>query len=72
MIDSRFYTVLGEKWEARFLRKGDLFPDTDLLVPRQGVWARQVPDGWEEAVFVGRSWAEVAMDPHVLHMKERK
>ena len=69
MISSRFYRVNGEKWEARFFTKGEIFPETDdVKVPRQGVWARPVVSGWERSSFVGVSWQYVRMDPDVLYM----
>jgi len=69
MIESRFYSVHGTKWEARFFHKGETFPETDVKVPGQGVWARR-PDltGWEHSVFVASSWRLVKMTPDVLHL----
>lgn len=70
MIQSRFYNVSGKRWEARFFRKGELFPDTSLSAPRQGVWAREAPFGWEAALFVGHSWGKVDMTPDVLYLEK--
>jgi hypothetical protein len=73
VISNRFYTVNGEKWEARFFTKGEIFPHTDgMKVARQGVWARPVDSGWERGLFVGISWQEVSMDPDVLYMPTHK
>lgn len=73
MISSRYYNVNGEKWEARFFRKGDHFPDTlDRIVPKQGVWARPVDFGWDHSVFVGHSWKHVNMDVDLLHFPSRR
>ncbi|GEM_PF-1100838 len=72
MIASRFYSANGVKWEARFFHKGDTFPEGDVKVPRQGVWARPVDFGWEFASFVGESWRFVHMDTDLLHFPERK
>ncbi len=71
MIASRFYSVKGNKWEARFFHKGDIFPDGDVKVPRQGVWARPVDFGWEFASFVGESWRSVQMETDLLYFPER-
>jgi len=69
MISTQYYTVKGEKWEARFFQKGEIFPETDKVkVPRQGVWARAVHSGWERSVFVGESWKHVSMEVDVLYM----
>ena len=59
----------GARWEARFFNKGETFPETDMSVPRQGVWARQ-PDstGWERSVFVASAWRLVQMTPDVLYL----
>jgi hypothetical protein len=72
MVDSRFYTVKGVKWEARFFSKGATFPDTRLQASRQGVWARPVPCGWDSACFVGASWRFVRMDTDVLYFPEKR
>jgi hypothetical protein len=72
VIASRYYNAKGVKWEARFFHKGDVFPDGNLHVPRQGVWARPVDYGWESAIFVGYSWQVVHMDTDLLHLPERK
>jgi len=72
MIDSRFYNVAGAKWEGRFFQKGTLFPDTDVQVPRQGIWVRLVGGSWEQARFVGNSWRFVRMDADVLYLPDRK
>jgi len=72
LIQSRFYNLNGERWEARFFRKGELFPDTQgLEVSRQGVWARSEEAGWESAVFVGTSWRFVNMDLAVQYLPDR-
>lgn len=69
MINNRFYNVDGEKWEARFFTKGEVFPDTDgMTAPRQGVWARPMDFGWERSSFVGVSWQHAKMDVDVLYM----
>lgn len=71
MIQNRFYTAGGKKWEARFFHKGDIFPDTaGREVPRQGVWARPVDVGWEESVLVGTSWRFVNMDVAVDYLSD--
>lgn len=72
MIQSRFYRVNGTKWEARFFQKGDAFPDTDIKVVKQGVWARPVSGGWDTACFVGHSWRFVTMDVDLSVLPERK
>ncbi len=72
MIASRYYTVDGIKWEARFFRKGDVFPEGNLKVSRQGVWARPVEFGWEFACFAGESWRFVRMDADLLYFPEHK
>lgn len=72
MIENRYYTVNGTKWEARFFSKGELFPETDTQVPRQGVWARPASRGWETAAYVGHAWAAVHLDPDVLYFPEKK
>jgi hypothetical protein len=72
VLESRFYNVKGVRFEARFFRKGDTFPDrADLMVPRQGVWARPRPFGWDRSFFVGESWRYVDMDTDVIHLFER-
>jgi hypothetical protein len=69
MITSRYYNIKGEKWEARFFRKGEMFPATDeLKVLKQGVWARPAHSGWEQAVFMGESWKHVSVQMDVLYM----
>ncbi len=70
-MTSRYYTVKGRPWEARFLRKGELFPDTETTAPRQGVWARPVPEGWDGAVFLGDSWRFVDLEPAVRYLSDR-
>jgi len=72
VIESRYFRANGIKWEARFFRKGEMFPEADAQAPRQGVWARPVDFGWEFANFVGESWRFVRMDPDLLHIPERK
>ncbi|MDQ7782921.1 MAG: hypothetical protein RDU20_08590 [Desulfomonilaceae bacterium] len=72
MIQSRFYNLNGEKWEARFFRKGEFFPDTEeIAAPRQGVWARSERSGWDHSVFVGTSWRFVNMDLAVQYLPDR-
>ncbi|MBI5571942.1 MAG: hypothetical protein HY914_18510 [Desulfomonile tiedjei] len=71
MIESRFYNVAGVKWEARFFRKGEEFPDTDRKAPRQGVWARPMHQGWDRSRFVADSWRFVNIDPDTLYLGER-
>ncbi len=72
LIQSRFYQLYGKRWEARFFRKGEFFPDTDdLVVLKQGVWARSEEVGWERAVFVGSSWRFVNMDLAVQYLPDR-
>lgn len=72
MIQNRFYRVNGAKWEARFFRKGEVFPDTEMEAPKQGVWARQASHGWDSAYFVGASWRSVNMDLDVRFLPEPK
>jgi hypothetical protein len=64
--------VRGAKWEARFFTKGEIFPDTDLKAPKQGVWARPITQVWDEAYFLGSSWGSVQLDPDLLHLPENK
>jgi hypothetical protein len=71
LIYSRFYTVKGIKWEARFFSKGELFPETDTQAPRQGIWAKPASRDWDIAVFVGHAWASVQLDPDVLYFPEK-
>jgi len=70
VIQSRFYSVNGTKWEARFFNKGEVFPESDRNVSRQGVWARPVSGEWERAIFVGSSWMSVRMTPDVLYFPD--
>jgi hypothetical protein len=72
VIQSRFYNVRGVKWEACFFSKGAVFPDTDVLVPRQGVWARPAQYSWDSACYVADSWRFVRMEHDVLYMPETK
>jgi len=72
LIQSRFYRVSGNKWEARFFTKGETFPETDLKAPRQGVWARPVSRGWADARFVGSSWGSIRLDPDLFYFPEKK
>ena len=72
MIQSRFYNVNGVRLEARFFTKGELFPDMDVQVPKQGIWARPVDYGWECAAFVGSSWRFIRFDSDVLYLPDRK
>lgn len=72
MIQSRYYSVNGHRWEARFFRKGEILPETGFEVPRQGVWAKPVSSGWDNARFVGSSWRFVQMEPDLLHLPERR
>jgi len=72
LIQSRFYNVNGVKWEARFFRKGETLPDTNIEAPRQGIWAKPADSGWEHAAFVGHSWASVQFDPDLLYFPEKK
>ncbi len=72
MIQNRFYRVNGTKWEARFFQKGELFPETDTKVPKQGVWAKPISEEWASARFVGHSWRFVTMDVHLSVLPERK
>ncbi len=71
VIQSRYYNVNRHRWEARFFRKGELLPETDLEVPSQGVWAKPASSGWEDALFVGVSWRHVQLEPDLLHLPER-
>jgi hypothetical protein len=69
VIQSRFYNVQGTKWEARFFSKGETFPETDLRVSRQGIWARRTDStGWENSVFVASSWSLIQMTPDILYL----
>ncbi|MEW6347434.1 MAG: hypothetical protein AB1646_00100 [Thermodesulfobacteriota bacterium] len=70
MIQSRFYNVNGAKWEARFFRKGETFPDSPALSSRQGVWIRPVGAGWEGWIFVAESWKYVEMEPDVAYLPD--
>jgi len=72
MIESRFYRIKGVKWEARFFSKNELFPDTTIEVPKQGIWARPESTGWERACFLGNSWRFINMDLDVSFLPERK
>ncbi|MEW6113486.1 MAG: hypothetical protein AB1664_15245 [Thermodesulfobacteriota bacterium] len=72
MVTSRYYNVNGIRWEARFFRKGDPFPDTMVSALRQGVWARPASSSWNQAVFLGPSWNAVQLDTDVLYLPERK
>lgn len=72
MVESRFYNVRGTRFEARFLRKGELFPDTEAIVPRQGVWARPESAGWDGAFFVGTSWQFVQMNVDVVYFPDQQ
>jgi hypothetical protein len=64
--------VQGARWEARFFSKGETFPESDFKAARQGVWARPVSFGWEDARFVGSSWGSVQLDPDLLYFPEKK
>jgi hypothetical protein len=57
--------------EARFFNKGELFPDMDLQVPKQGIWARPVGYGWEYASYLGNSWRFIRLDSDVLYLPDR-
>ncbi len=72
MIQSRFYNIGGVRWEARFFQKGEVFPETDRKVPKQGIWARPAGSGWDQPRFVGSSWRFVRLDPDVFYLPERK
>lgn len=73
VISCRYYNVQGEKWEACFFRKGDVFPDTEeVTVPKQGVWARNMSLGWEHSCFFGESWRHVSMEAAVLYLPDRQ
>lgn len=72
MIQSRYYNVNGHRWEARFFRKGQPLPDSDAVVPRQGVWAKPVSSGWDDARFIGESWRYVQMQPDLLQFPKRR
>jgi hypothetical protein len=71
MVETRFYNVNGVKWEARFFRKAEVLPDTDFVVPKQGVWARPAGCGWDEPRFLGVSWRLVSLDADVLFLPDR-
>jgi hypothetical protein len=64
--------VRGTKWEARFFRKGETFPESDLKAPKQGVWAHPVTREWDKAYFLGTSWGSVQLDLDLLHLPEQK
>ncbi|HMK36563.1 MAG TPA: hypothetical protein VK463_15930 [Desulfomonilaceae bacterium] len=72
MIDNRFYNINGIKWEARFFGKGEIFPETEVRAPKQGIWARPVDFDWESAVFLGGSWRFIRLDSDVVYLPERK
>ncbi|MBI4964344.1 MAG: hypothetical protein HY913_13790 [Desulfomonile tiedjei] len=72
MIQSRFYNVRGARWEARFFAKGETFPESDAKAVRQGIWARPVSSRWDQALFVGHSWASVQLDLDLLYFPEAK
>lgn len=72
MIESRYYNVRGTRFEARFFRKGEVFPDTELIVPRQGVWARPESFGWSGAFFAGTSWQSVQMQVDVVYFPDQQ
>ncbi|MBM4326531.1 MAG: hypothetical protein FJ118_05125 [Deltaproteobacteria bacterium] len=72
MLTNRYYNVKGTRWEARFFRKGEPFPDMAHPAPRQGVWARPASSGWDQALFLAPSWNAVQLDPDVLYLPERK
>ncbi len=71
LIASRYYNVRGLKWEARFFRKGECFPHTDVPVPRQGIWASPADGYWEQPTFLGESWRFVNLDPDLIYLPER-
>ncbi len=68
MIQNRFYNLNGVRWEARFFRKGDPFPDTVTSASRQGVWMRPVCAGWDRWIFAAESWKHVELEPDVIHI----
>jgi hypothetical protein len=72
VIESRYYKVNGIRVEARFFRKGEMFPATDLSVPKQGIWLRRAHDTWDCPVFGGASWRFVNLDADVLYFPEKK
>jgi hypothetical protein len=72
VIQSRFYNVNGIRLEARFFNKGELYPETDTQVPKQGIWGRSSGSDWDSAVFLGGSWRFIRLDSDVLHLPDRK
>jgi hypothetical protein len=68
---SRFYRVSGARLEARFFQKGEVFPESERVVSRQGVWVRRRGDEWACARYAGASWRFVEMNPDVLYMDGR-
>jgi hypothetical protein len=72
MGESRFFRVGECRYEARFFVKGDTFPDTELSVSRQGVWARPADAGWEQATFVATSWRHVSWDSDVRYLPTKR
>jgi hypothetical protein len=72
LADSRYYNINGRKWEARFFTKGETFPETQISVPRQGVWGRPLDATWEESHFLGYAWRLVDLNPDLLFFPESK
>ncbi len=71
MIQSRFYTVSGMKFEARFFTKGEVFPETNQVVPKQGIWGCFSDADWTEALYLGTSWRFINLDVAVNYMPDR-
>ncbi len=70
MIQNRFYTIRGSKWEARFFAKGEPFPDTDMSAPRQGVWGKPIAEDWSTPRFLGHSWKNLDFDTAVRYLPD--
>ncbi|MFH0824737.1 MAG: hypothetical protein V2B18_18445 [Pseudomonadota bacterium] len=68
MIETRYYHVHGSRWEARFFRKGESFPDCQCAATRQGVWGKPVRRGWESARFLADSWRMVEFEPDIVYL----
>lgn len=71
MIESRFYDVKGVKWEARFFKKNEEFPESAGKASRQGIWGKPEGETWEDSRFIAPSWALVDMETAVKYFPER-
>lgn len=72
MSGFRIYKHNGQTIEAVYLNKGESFPDTIIVAPRQGVWGKTRNQEWSDAVFIGHSWRFIELDLAIKYLSTSK